>query len=194
MTPYISIHLQSSRRRQTMIRTGLIISMYTQKQAFVEFFIPSSDWRALHRKLQDIEDVSYYAGNSEGEFVCSDADSVNAVTWGAFTGKEYVPYAFLFITQSLPGPRPTPVLACVLVQKPDLPYLTTVLTIQPTRQNHLAHHHRRHILPRLARRSLRHLARVAARVRQGLGLGPAARSYHPRSMARQRHPPRLYRR
>ncbi|KAI9753225.1 MAG: hypothetical protein M1815_006290 [Lichina confinis] len=60
------------------------------QKAFVEFFIPSSDWEALHRKLQDIEDVSYYAGNSEGEFVCSDADSVNAVTWGAFTGKEII--------------------------------------------------------------------------------------------------------
>ena len=57
-------------------------------QAFVELFVPTSDWRALHARLQALDDVSYYAGNHEGEFVSSDADAVNAVTWGTFPGKE----------------------------------------------------------------------------------------------------------
>ncbi len=35
--------------------------------------------------------MSYYAGNNAGDFVSSDVEAVNAVTWGAFAGKEYAP-------------------------------------------------------------------------------------------------------
>ncbi|KAI9784890.1 MAG: hypothetical protein M1816_000585 [Peltula sp. TS41687] len=56
--------------------------------AFVEFFLPAPDWEKLRRRLSSLEDVSYYAGNNDGEFMCSDAESVNAVTWGVFPGKD----------------------------------------------------------------------------------------------------------
>lgn len=79
------------------------------QKAFVEFFLPSADWRALEQKLQRPEmrdEVCFYATNVAGDFVSSDtaarraaasaADaeqreaSTNAVTWGVFPGKEIV--------------------------------------------------------------------------------------------------------
>jgi methylenetetrahydrofolate reductase (NADPH) len=57
-------------------------------KAFVEFFLPTADWERLRRKLSDLDDVTYYAGNADGEFMCSDARAVNVVTWGVFPGKE----------------------------------------------------------------------------------------------------------
>lgn len=65
-------------------------STETRRQAFVEFFLPSSDWEKLRKRLSSLEDVSYYAGNNNGDLMCSDTESVNAVTWGVFPGKEYV--------------------------------------------------------------------------------------------------------
>ncbi|KAK4203879.1 methylenetetrahydrofolate reductase-domain-containing protein [Triangularia verruculosa] len=74
------------------------------QKAFVEFFIPSADWKVLEQKLRrpDLkDDVCFYAINAAGDFVSSDtaasveADgekeaSTNAVTWGVFPGKEIV--------------------------------------------------------------------------------------------------------
>ncbi|KAI9822611.1 MAG: hypothetical protein M1827_000330 [Pycnora praestabilis] len=60
------------------------------QKAFVEFFLPASDWQILRKKLISLEDVTFYAGNNAGDFDTSHADSVNAVTWGAFPGKEII--------------------------------------------------------------------------------------------------------
>lgn len=75
------------------------------QKAFVELFIPSSDWKTLHAKLQSpsvAANVSFYASNAKGDFISSDtssngvdenkgiAQSTNAVTWGAFPGKEII--------------------------------------------------------------------------------------------------------
>ncbi|EKD13418.1 uncharacterized protein L3040_002725 [Drepanopeziza brunnea f. sp. 'multigermtubi'] len=76
------------------------------QKAFVELFLPSSDWATLHAKLASAATaptVSWYAANATGEFLSSfpnsDADnrreggaggSTNAVTWGAFPGKEII--------------------------------------------------------------------------------------------------------
>ena len=65
--------------------TPLIIII---NKAFVEFFLPSSDWKTLQLKLDKDEDVIYFAGNHSGEFIASDEESVNPVTWGTFVGKE----------------------------------------------------------------------------------------------------------
>lgn len=58
------------------------------QKAFVELFLPEQDWFKLRDKLREIEDVSYYAGNCKGELESNDISAVNAVTWGAFPGKE----------------------------------------------------------------------------------------------------------
>lgn len=72
------------------------------QKAFVELFLPSEDWKALHAKLTapDVaEDVGWYASNSKGDFLSGDASdnvegggdaSTHAVTWGAFPGKEII--------------------------------------------------------------------------------------------------------
>ncbi|KAH7033260.1 methylenetetrahydrofolate reductase [Microdochium trichocladiopsis] len=72
------------------------------QKAFVEFFIPSADWKVLLEKLQSPEiqgSVCFYAANAAGDFVSSDSTggeslsdeaSTNAVTWGVFPGKEIV--------------------------------------------------------------------------------------------------------
>ena len=76
------------------------------QKAFVELFLPSQDWTTLHAKLISEEvapSVSWYASNAKGDFLSSDTDlsnrrphgnggmgSTNAVTWGAFPGKEII--------------------------------------------------------------------------------------------------------
>ncbi|KAK3308796.1 methylenetetrahydrofolate reductase-domain-containing protein [Chaetomium strumarium] len=77
------------------------------QKAFVEFFLPSSDWKGLEAKLKrpEMKDVvCFYATNMAGDFVSSDQTarpagapaeeeqeaSTNAVTWGVFPGKEIV--------------------------------------------------------------------------------------------------------
>ncbi|KAI0129341.1 MTHFR-domain-containing protein [Hypoxylon sp. NC0597] len=73
------------------------------QKAFVEFFIPSAEWRILLEKLQssEVQDtVCFYAANAAGDFVSSDLtgglagerkeSSTNAVTWGVFPGKEII--------------------------------------------------------------------------------------------------------
>ncbi|KAI0876997.1 methylenetetrahydrofolate reductase 2 [Hypoxylon argillaceum] len=87
------------------------------QKAFVEFFISTTAWRDLHKKLASPEVrgmVTYYATNAAGDFVSSDLpsdvsapeatettnasnddysigeSSTNAVTWGVFPGKEIV--------------------------------------------------------------------------------------------------------
>lgn len=75
------------------------------QKAFLEFFLPSADWRTLHEKLTSpaVRDVvCFYASNANGDFVSSDTtggtagnqhhqpSSTNAVTWGVFPGKEIV--------------------------------------------------------------------------------------------------------
>jgi methylenetetrahydrofolate reductase (NADPH) len=68
-------------------------------------FLPSSDWEELKAKLTSEKysaEVSFYASNAKGEFISSDTvmahenevsrtgASTNAVTWGAFPGKEII--------------------------------------------------------------------------------------------------------
>lgn len=78
------------------------------QKSFVEFFIPSADWKKLEEKLKrpEMKDlVCFFATNVSGDFISSDtaqpstdADgkpylqeaSTNAVTWGVFPGKEIV--------------------------------------------------------------------------------------------------------
>jgi methylenetetrahydrofolate reductase (NADPH) len=72
------------------------------QKAFVELFLPSRDWKELHAKLTApgvAKDVGWYASNAKGEFLSGDASdgvddeadgSTNAVTWGAFPGKEII--------------------------------------------------------------------------------------------------------
>lgn len=60
------------------------------QKPFVEFFIPSSDWKALQPRLAAHEQITYFAGNSQGDFEASAEDGVNPVTWGTFAGKEIV--------------------------------------------------------------------------------------------------------
>lgn len=71
------------------------------QKAFVEFFVPASDWATLHAKLTSPEvrdSVCFYAVNANNDFVSSDASggassglaSTNAVTWGVFPSKEIV--------------------------------------------------------------------------------------------------------
>ncbi|KAI0119169.1 MTHFR-domain-containing protein [Daldinia grandis] len=73
------------------------------QKAFVEFFIPSADWKVLLEKLQssEVQDtICFYAANAAGDFVSSDLtgglagevkeSSTNAVTWGVFPGKEII--------------------------------------------------------------------------------------------------------
>ncbi|KAF2171148.1 hypothetical protein M409DRAFT_51359 [Zasmidium cellare ATCC 36951] len=60
------------------------------QKPFVEFFIPSADWKKLQGKLDQHPQITYFAGNGKGDFISSDEESVNPVTWGTFTGKEII--------------------------------------------------------------------------------------------------------
>ncbi|KAJ9659450.1 methylenetetrahydrofolate reductase 1 [Coniosporium apollinis] len=60
------------------------------QKPFVEFFLPSADWQKLQRKLAEHEEVTYFAGNKAGDIAATKEDSVHAVTWGAFAGKEII--------------------------------------------------------------------------------------------------------
>ncbi|KAF3927240.1 hypothetical protein ABW20_dc0107362 [Dactylellina cionopaga] len=63
------------------------------QKAFVEFFVPGEEWAVLKKRLEDGgEDVSFYAGNRAGDFITNmpSDTAMNAVTWGAFPGKEIV--------------------------------------------------------------------------------------------------------
>lgn len=60
------------------------------QKPFVEFFIPSSDWKRLKPILEADDQVTYFASNASGAFEATDEEAVNPVTWGAFTGKEIV--------------------------------------------------------------------------------------------------------
>ncbi|KAL6881597.1 methylenetetrahydrofolate reductase [Trichoderma novae-zelandiae] len=78
-------------------------SGFVFQKSFVEFFLPSADWKILYDKLtsNEVEEVvCFYASNANGDFVSSDSTggsgrvgasaSTNAVTWGVFPGKEIV--------------------------------------------------------------------------------------------------------
>lgn len=60
------------------------------QKPFVEFFIPSADWKVLQPRLKAHEQITYFAGNAAGDFEASSEDGVNPVTWGTFAGKEIV--------------------------------------------------------------------------------------------------------
>jgi methylenetetrahydrofolate reductase (NADPH) len=64
------------------------------QKAFIELFLPSSSWASL-RNLLGNESISFLAMNASGDFESSDKNSgsgtgTNAVTWGAFPGKEII--------------------------------------------------------------------------------------------------------
>ncbi|KAI1214882.1 MTHFR-domain-containing protein [Annulohypoxylon truncatum] len=75
------------------------------QKAFVEFFVPSAQWKVLLDKLRSPQvagQVTFYAANAAGDFISSDLtggavaagelqeSSTNAVTWGVFPGKEII--------------------------------------------------------------------------------------------------------
>jgi methylenetetrahydrofolate reductase (NADPH) len=65
------------------------------QKAFVELFLSSTSWDSLRSLLLGNESVSFLAMNAAGDFESSDKDSgsgtgTNAVTWGAFPGKEII--------------------------------------------------------------------------------------------------------
>ncbi|TKA81254.1 hypothetical protein B0A55_02368 [Friedmanniomyces simplex] len=60
------------------------------QKPFVELFLPAADWERLRPGLDADEQVTYFAGNAAGDFVSTDEQSVNPVTWGTFTGKEII--------------------------------------------------------------------------------------------------------
>jgi methylenetetrahydrofolate reductase (NADPH) len=63
------------------------------QKPFVEVFVPASDWTKLEKKLKSVMgEISFYAADSKGNFTSSAGgkEEVNAVTWGAFPGKEIV--------------------------------------------------------------------------------------------------------
>ncbi|OCK79533.1 methylenetetrahydrofolate reductase-like protein [Lepidopterella palustris CBS 459.81] len=60
------------------------------QKPFVELFIPSADWTKLQQRLDQDDQVTYFAGNNAGHFSASNEESVNPVTWGTFAGKEII--------------------------------------------------------------------------------------------------------
>lgn len=60
------------------------------QKPFVELFIPSADWKALQPRLDAHEQISYFAGNAQGDWEASNEEGVNPVTWGTFAGKEII--------------------------------------------------------------------------------------------------------
>nr|POE87405.1 methylenetetrahydrofolate reductase 1 [Quercus suber] len=60
------------------------------QKPFIEFFVPAKDWTRLRKFLEADDEFTYLAGNAKGEFVSSDEQAVNPVTWGTFTGKEII--------------------------------------------------------------------------------------------------------
>ncbi|KFZ00604.1 hypothetical protein V501_10626 [Pseudogymnoascus sp. VKM F-4519 (FW-2642)] len=68
------------------------------QKAFVELFVPTSDWARLKPLLEGNGEVSFLAQSASGEFLKSKLDlgpgeegtETNAVTWGVFPGKEIV--------------------------------------------------------------------------------------------------------
>ncbi|KAI5854378.1 methylenetetrahydrofolate reductase-domain-containing protein [Tricharina praecox] len=64
------------------------------QKAFVEFFCSTDDLVRLEGKLRQLGDVvSFYAANDAGEYRSNmppSEESLNAVTWGVFTGKEII--------------------------------------------------------------------------------------------------------
>jgi methylenetetrahydrofolate reductase (NADPH) len=63
---------------------------YVFQKPFVEFFVPASQFQQLKEKMDAHDQVTYFAGNAQGDIEASDEDSVNPVTWGTFAGKEIV--------------------------------------------------------------------------------------------------------
>ncbi|MCJ1369965.1 hypothetical protein MMC20_001177 [Loxospora ochrophaea] len=65
------------------------------QKAFVEFFMPKTDWQETMKnrlKSEELADeVSWYSVDAEGDFETSEkTGAVNSVTWGVFPGKEIV--------------------------------------------------------------------------------------------------------
>lgn len=60
------------------------------QKPFVEFFLPSADWKKLQPRLKAHDQIIYFAGNAAGDFEASSDGGVNPVTWGTFPGKEIV--------------------------------------------------------------------------------------------------------
>ncbi|KAI5365219.1 Putative methylenetetrahydrofolate reductase, FAD-linked oxidoreductase [Septoria linicola] len=60
------------------------------QKPFVEFFIPNDEWQKLQSTLIEHPQITYFAGNAKNDFASNNAESVNPVTWGTFTGKEII--------------------------------------------------------------------------------------------------------
>ena len=52
--------------------------------------LPSADFAKLKPRLDEHEQITYFAGNAAGDFEAKQEDGVNPVTWGTFAGKEIV--------------------------------------------------------------------------------------------------------
>jgi methylenetetrahydrofolate reductase (NADPH) len=63
---------------------------YVFQKPFVEFFLPAAQFHQLKERLDAHDQVTYFAGNAQGDFEASSEESVNPVTWGTFAGKEIV--------------------------------------------------------------------------------------------------------
>jgi methylenetetrahydrofolate reductase (NADPH) len=98
--------------QHTLLRIlSLTLFSLLAQQPFVEFFCSSEDWARLRIKLDKDDQVTYFACNSHGDFQAADEESLNPVTWGCFTGKEYVFFFFFLLLHSplslsLPFPPP----------------------------------------------------------------------------------------
>lgn len=62
---------------------------YVYQKSFVELFVDPARWRRMREVLDAEPQVSYYAGNRQGEYQSNmKASDANAVTWGIFPGKD----------------------------------------------------------------------------------------------------------
>lgn len=61
---------------------------YVYQKAYLEFFTPKENLQRLQDLVQQYPAMHYTAINAQGTIVSNHSNSVNAVTWGVFPGKE----------------------------------------------------------------------------------------------------------
>ena len=60
------------------------------QRAYLEFFCPRELFERLRAHLDKFPSLSYMATDRSGDFTATNAEGINAVTWGVFPGKEVV--------------------------------------------------------------------------------------------------------